>query len=93
MLPAKPNAAWLYSNAWIELKHAPRMMVNHNPLLSPSRSPWINAWCAHVTVVPDSSRIIVLSSGKAKGSSTSTPFGGHTPPITAAVLGYSEALK
>ena len=52
-------------------------MVHHRPFFSPSRSPWISAWCAQVTVVPEQSRMKVLSSGKPNGSSTSMPLGGQ----------------
>ena len=45
--------------------------------MSPWRSPWISEWWAQVTVVPEHSRIIVLSSGKPQGLSTSMPLGGQ----------------
>ena len=40
-------------------------------------------WCAQVTVVPEVSRISVLSSGKCQGSKVWMPFGGQTPPVKA----------
>ena len=55
-------------------------MVRIRPHLSPSRSFSSSAWCAQVTVVPEVSRISVLSSGRCQGSKVSMPFGGHTPP-------------
>jgi hypothetical protein len=61
----------------------PSRIVSHRPFFSPSRSPWISEWCAQVTVVPEHSRISVLSSGSAKGSSTaSIAAGGKRPPTT-----------
>ena len=53
------------------------MIVAQRPFFRPSRSPWISAWCAQVIVVPEQSRISVLSSGSEKGSMTSIPLGGH----------------
>ena len=55
----------------------PSAIVASRPFFSPSRSPWISAWCAQVTVVPEHSRISVLSSGKPNGSMTSMPLGGQ----------------
>ena len=55
----------------------PSRIVSTGPSFRPSRSPWISEWCAQVTVVPEHSRISVLSSGKPHGSSTSMPLGGH----------------
>src|SRR5437762_8417240 len=49
------------------------------------------AWCAQVTVVPEVSRISVLSSGKCHGSSVTIPDGGHCP--IDASLGNSLKLK
>src|SRR3546814_2678159 len=53
------------------------MIVSHRPFFRPSRSPWISEWCAQVIVVPEQSRISVLSKGSEKASMTSMPFGGH----------------
>ena len=49
--------------------------------MRPLRSSWSSEWCAQVTVVPEVSRISVLSSGKCHGSKTSMPFGGQWPPV------------
>ena len=57
-------------------------MVQIRPHFRPSRSSCSSAWCAQVTVVPEVSRISVLSSGRCQGSKVSMPFGGHTPPIS-----------
>src|SRR3546814_4991141 len=53
------------------------MIVSHRPFFRPSRSPWISEWCAQVIVVPEQSRISVLSKGSENASMTSMPFGGH----------------
>ena len=58
-------------------------MVQIRPHLRPWRSLCSSAWCAQVTVVPEVSRISVLSSGRCQGSKVSMPFGGHTPPMNA----------
>ncbi len=42
----------------------------------PSRS----SWCAQVTVQPEVSRMMVLSSGTDQGSKTVRPSGGQTLP-------------
>src|SRR5438093_510866 len=87
------NGAWTYSHAWMLVKSRPSRMVQSRPFFSPSRSPWISEWCAQVTVVPEHSRIIVLTSGKPHGSSTSMPLGGHWLPIAATEEGNSDASK
>src|SRR5438270_8699658 len=91
MLPLKPNGAWAYSYAWTLVKVRPSRIVHHSPSFRPLRSPWISEWWAHVTVVPEHSRMRVLSSGKPHGLSTSMPLGGHTPPT--ASDGKSELSK
>src|ERR1700719_53241 len=87
----KPKAAWLYSQAWHEVKQTPRNTVNARPRNSPLRSPSSRQWCAHVTVVPDSNNINVLRNGNSNGSKGWMVLGGHTPPIAA--LGNSEEEK
>ncbi len=71
----------------------PRPIVAHRPLISPSRSPWMRAWCAQVTVVPEQSRIRVLSRGRPNGSITAMPLGGQTPPTESTAGGKRAALK
>src|SRR3546814_19232998 len=66
------------------------MTVSVSPFFSPSRSPWIRAWCAQVTVVPEQSRISVLSNGSSTAFITSMPFEGNIPSIGANWLGTSE---
>ena len=44
------------------------MTVSTRPQIRPLRLFSSSAWCAHVTVVPDSSRISVLTSGRPHGS-------------------------
>ena len=58
-------------------------MVSTRPHFRPLRSFSSSAWCAQVTVVPEVSRISVLSSGRCQGSKVSMPCGGQTPPVKA----------
>ena len=46
----------------------PSTTVSARPHFRPLRSLCSSAWCAQVTVVPDSSRISVLTSGRPQGS-------------------------
>ena len=62
-------------------------MVQIRPHFRPSRSFSSNAWCAQVTVVPEVSRISVLSSGRCHGSNVSIPFGGRPQVATAGPAG------
>src|SRR4051812_16481990 len=89
MFSVKWNGAWAYSQAWMLVNDRPSRIVHHRPLISPLRSLWINEWCAQVTVVPEQSRISVLSKGKPNGSSTSMPLGGQTPPTASTAEGKS----
>src|SRR3546814_8001653 len=66
------------------------MIVSHRPFFRPSRSPWISEWCAQVIVVPEQSRISVLSKGSEKASMTSMPFGGHMVIVSAPSCPNSE---
>src|ERR671920_1325551 len=87
------NGACAYSYAWMLVNSRPSRTVSSSPSFRPSRSPWISEWCAQVTVVPEQSKINVLSSGKPQGSSTSTPLGGQTPPTDSTADGKSEESK
>ncbi len=71
----------MYSQACTQVKLKPSAIVRAKPQTKPLRSFSKSAWCAQVTVVPDVSRMSVLSSGKCQGSKVSTPFGGQTPPV------------
>src|SRR5437763_13719621 len=93
MLPLKANGACAYSYACTLVKVRPSKIVRISPSFRPWRSPWISEWCAQVTVVPEQSRIIVLSSGKPHGLSTVTPLGGQTPPTASTVAGKIEESK
>jgi hypothetical protein len=42
----------------------------------------ISLWCAHVTVTPEDSRMVVLRRGIWNGLKGDTPIGGQTPPIS-----------
>ena len=69
--------------------------MTHSPWIRPERLPSRSAWCAHVTVAPDVSRMIVFRSGRWKGSNTSTPVGGQAPPVnvTRATCRASSAYR
>src|SRR6185312_11123256 len=75
----------------MQVKVTPSRIVSHRPCFRPLRSPWIRQWCAQVTVVPEHSRIRVLSSGRSNGLITSLiDLGGNTPPMESdSVLGNS----
>ncbi len=60
-----------------------------SPQISPRRSSCSSAWCAQVTVVPEVSRISVLSSGRCQGSNTSMPCGGQWPPVNWALATWT----
>src|SRR6185437_4399128 len=79
MLPANEKAAWLYSHACTQVKVAPSRIVRIRPYFRPLRSFSSSAWCAQVTVVPEVSRISVLSSGRCQGSKAAMPCGGQVP--------------
>src|SRR5580704_6893894 len=83
MLPEKWNAACAYSQPCTQVKHRPSAMVQARPQTRPLRLFSRSEWCAQVTVVPEVSRIRVLSSGKCQGSKVLMSFGGHTPPTKA----------
>lgn len=69
-----------YSNNWIAVKYTPRKMVTSNASWDLVKSPSISAWCAHVTLTPEESKIIVFIKGTLNGSKESTPIGGHKHP-------------
>src|SRR5580698_4917497 len=83
ILPEKWNAAWAYSQPCTQVKVRPSAIVQTSPQTRPLRLFSSSAWCAQVTVVPEVSRISVLSSGKCQGSKVWMLFGGHTPPVNA----------
>jgi hypothetical protein len=39
-------------------------------------------WCAHVTVIPDDSKIAVFNNGTWNGLKGEIPAGGHMTPIS-----------
>ena len=51
------------------------------PVIKSRRLPTCSAWCAQVTVQPESSRTSVLISGRSNGSKVVIPSGGQTPSI------------
>ena len=59
----------------------PRPTVHQRPWISSFLFPSVNAWCAQVTVVPDSKSISVFISGICQGSIKWISAGGHTDPI------------
>lgn len=76
------NGASQYSKACRDVKYKPNNTVN--------TSPWVvlvelftnRAWWAHVTVIPDEIRIIVLRRGIWKGLNGWIPLGGQINPIS-----------
>ena len=56
------------------MKVRPSSDGEHQPPFRPLRSFSSSAWCAQVTVVPEVSRISVLSSGRCQGSKVSMPL-------------------
>src|ERR1700743_3272194 len=79
LLKPKVKGAWAYSQACTQVKLRPKSTVRIRPCTAPFLSPVWMAWCAQVTVVPEVSRISVLSSGKCQGSSVTMPDGGQEP--------------
>ena len=80
MWPEKSKVAWWYSYIWRAVKQAPKNTVKDRPWINPFLSSSNKAWCAHVTVVPDSKRTKVFISGISHGSNVSISFGGQTFP-------------
>src|ERR1700756_721564 len=65
----------MYSHAYTQVKLRPNAIVRINPQTRPLRSFSRSEWCAQVTVVPEVSRISVLSSGRCQGSKVWTLLG------------------
>ena len=61
------------------------------PSKVPFRLPWINEWCAYVTVAPLDSRMIVFNNGISKGFRGSIPAGGQCAPSS--TVGASALWK
>src|SRR3954453_5709955 len=76
--PLNLNGAFEYSIAWHRVNAMPSRIVIPRPRSRSLRLPSSSAWCAQVTVVPDSSRIIVLRKGRWNGSNVWMVEGGHT---------------
>src|SRR3569833_2738069 len=76
LLKPKVKGAWAYSQACTQENEMPSSTVFTRPLIAPLGSPGWLAVCAQVSVVPEVSRIRVLSSGKCHGSSVLFLFGG-----------------
>ena len=81
MLPPKENGGVGVFVGLDAGEEQPSTIVSARPQIRPWRSLWSSAWCAQVTVVPEVSRISVLSSGRCQGSKTSMPCGGQCPPV------------
>lgn len=76
------NGASIYSIAWRAVKYIPKATVKISAF---KVSVWLFSiieWCAHVTVTPDLSRIVVLSKGIWKGLKAKISLGGHDMPIS-----------
>ena len=89
------NGASEYSSTWKHVKDSPSRIVSPSPMIRCLRSPSISAWCAHVTVQPDSSRISVFMNGKWNGSNVLMPAGGHmaVPGAASTCSGNSAKWK
>jgi hypothetical protein len=72
------------------VNRTPSTIVSASPVSIPLRSPSRSAWCAQVTVQPDSNRMSVFMNGTSKAGSTSTPCGGQT---AGSALGNRLELK
>ena len=71
------------------VKQRPRITVSSRPRTASRWLPSRIAWCAQVTVVPESSRISVFMNGRSNGAMTCTPLGGHMPPLASVRPGIS----
>ena len=69
--------------------------MNIRPKMAPLLSPATIAWCDHVTVAPELSRITVFRKGISQALKGSIPIGGHTEPnsIEGAILEWKKAQK
>lgn len=79
---AKVKEASAYSMAWRALKYKPRNTVKAKPWAAWVWIFSVTAWCAHVTVTPEASKIAVLSRGIWNGLNTSIETGGQVPPVS-----------
>lgn len=84
VLPYAPseivNGASQYSSPCNPVKINASTTVRIIPNSVPFRLPWINEWCAYVTVAPDDNRIIVFNNGISNGLRGSIPAGGQCAP-------------
>ena len=55
-----------------------RITVKIRPKMAPLLSPATIAWCDHVTVAPELSKITVFKKGISQALKGSIPRGGHT---------------
>lgn len=76
----KVKGASQYSNPCNPVKISAKNTVSRIPNNTPFRLPWINEWCAYVTVAPDESKIIVFNKGISNGFNGSIPAGGQCAP-------------
>jgi len=63
------------------VKITPKTIVNRRPRIALGRSPERIAWCDHVTVAPEETRIAVFNRGTSNGSNTLIPTGGQIDPM------------
>ena len=73
------------------MKQTPSITVSSRPRTASRLLPSRMAWCAQVTVVPESSRISVFMNGRSNGAMTWMPLGGQMPPVASARTGISGA--
>ena len=74
------KVACVYSKSCNPVKRIARRIVTHKPKMVCFLDPANNAWCAHVALAPDKSKMTVFNKGISKGEKTSIPCGGQTVP-------------
>lgn len=72
-------------------KYMPKMIVINNLFALSVKFLFKIEWCVHVTVIPEDTKIIVLSKGISNGLNGLMPIGGHNWPIS--VAGAKEEWK
>lgn len=70
-------------------KYDPKKTVKNNETTDLLKKLFIKEWCAHVTVIPLESRMIVFKRGTEYTANGTIPLGGHTIPNS--ILGAKAA--
>lgn len=63
-------------------KYIPKIIVSNNLFILSLKFLFKIEWCVHVTVIPEDTRMIVLSKGISNGLNGLIPIGGHNWPIS-----------